>query len=199
LSEITDDGLFHFKISSQNSNNNGDDDFEYDGLMKLHSNGKQKRRFKRQVKTRIDKLEQDDRVEFVLPQYILSRFKRHHYEDDEYEEEEDEDSNRLERFIEMIDYFEKNDLKRQLDSESNIIPSLDEIINDDSINFNDEKFNEEWYLINNGQLNTPPNCDINVKQAWLNGFTGKNITIVIVDDGLDHEHPDFEGKYVNNN
>lgn len=39
--------------------------------------------------------------------------------------------------------------------------------------------------------------DLNVKEAWNQGFTGKNISIVVIDDGLDYEHPEFEGKYVN--
>ena len=41
-----------------------------------------------------------------------------------------------------------------------------------------------------------PVHDLNVKEAWLKGYTGKNKTIVIVDDGLDYEHSDFAGKYV---
>lgn len=64
------------------------------------------------------------------------------------------------------------------------------------INFNDEDFSKQWYLINEGQLNIPAFHDLDVKNAWVNGYTGKNVSIVVVDDGLDHRHPDFEGKYV---
>lgn len=64
------------------------------------------------------------------------------------------------------------------------------------IAFNDERYSQQWYLINEGQLKSPLNHDLNVRQAWLNGYTGKNVTIVILDDGLDYEHPDFQGKYV---
>lgn len=64
------------------------------------------------------------------------------------------------------------------------------------IAFNDEKYTQQWYLINEGQLKIPLFHDLNVRHAWLNGYTGKNVTIVILDDGLDYEHPDFEGKYV---
>ena len=67
---------------------------------------------------------------------------------------------------------------------------------DNEIDFNDKNYKQEWYLINDGQLNIPNMHDLNVKQAWLKGFTGKNISIVIIDDGIDHEHPDFFGKYV---
>ena len=64
------------------------------------------------------------------------------------------------------------------------------------IDFNDDYYGKQWYLINEGQMDIPAMHDMNVKSAWLSGYTGKNVSIVIIDDGLDHEHPDFEGKYV---
>jgi subtilisin family serine protease len=87
----------------------------------------------------------------------------------------------------LKDFLEKKELNK------NQLGSLDL---PDSINFNDEMYSQQWYLINEGQFKIPRFHDLNVRQAWLNGYTGKNVTIVIVDDGLDYEHPDFEGKYV---
>ena len=49
---------------------------------------------------------------------------------------------------------------------------------------------------NEGQLNTPANHDMNVVPAWLAGYSGKGVTISVIDDGLDHEHPELKDRYV---
>jgi len=49
---------------------------------------------------------------------------------------------------------------------------------------------------NEGQLNTPANHDINVIPAWLAGYSGKGVIISIIDDGLDHKHPELIDRYV---
>lgn len=47
-------------------------------------------------------------------------------------------------------------------------------------------------------MNTPAKHDINVIPAWLAGYSGRGVTIMIVDDGLDHEHPELAERYVSN-
>lgn len=37
--------------------------------------------------------------------------------------------------------------------------------------------------------------DLNVQNAWLMGYTGRNVTITIVDDGVQHDHPDLVENY----
>jgi len=37
---------------------------------------------------------------------------------------------------------------------------------------------------------------MNVVPAWLSGYTGQGVTICIVDDGIDHPHPDLSDRYV---
>jgi len=49
---------------------------------------------------------------------------------------------------------------------------------------------------NEGQLNTPAKHDINVIPAWLAGYSGKDVIISIIDDGLDHKHPELTDRYV---
>jgi subtilisin family serine protease len=37
---------------------------------------------------------------------------------------------------------------------------------------------------------------MNVKEAWCKGFTGKNVVVTILDDGLERDHPDLVKNYV---
>ena len=39
-------------------------------------------------------------------------------------------------------------------------------------------------------------ADHNVSSAWEKGYTGKNVTVAVVDDGLKYTHEDFKGRYV---
>lgn len=38
--------------------------------------------------------------------------------------------------------------------------------------------------------------DLNVRQAWEQGYTGKGIVVSILDDGIEKNHPDLESNYV---
>ena len=49
----------------------------------------------------------------------------------------------------------------------------------------------QWYLRNDGQSQGKPRLDLNVEKAWALGYTGKNITTAIMDDGVDYMHPDL--------
>lgn len=49
---------------------------------------------------------------------------------------------------------------------------------------------------NTGQAGGTPGLDLNVQPAWNMGYTGKGITVAIMDDGLDYLHPDLRDNYV---
>jgi subtilisin-like proprotein convertase family protein len=59
----------------------------------------------------------------------------------------------------------------------------------------DPLFNDQWHLNNSGQSGGTSGMDANVIPAWSSGFLGNGVQIAIVDDGLQHEHPDFQGNY----
>lgn len=42
------------------------------------------------------------------------------------------------------------------------------------------------------------NCqsDMNIMGAWKRGFTGKNVVVTILDDGIERNHPDLLQNYV---
>uniref|UniRef100_A0A4W2FBV4 Neuroendocrine convertase 2 n=1 Tax=Bos indicus x Bos taurus TaxID=30522 RepID=A0A4W2FBV4_BOBOX len=68
-------------------------------------------------------------------------------------------------------------------------------INEIDINVNDPLFTKQWYLINTGQADGTPGLDLNVAEAWELGYTGKGVTIGIMDDGIDYLHPDLASNY----
>lgn len=47
----------------------------------------------------------------------------------------------------------------------------------------DPFFQYQWYLKNTGQNGGKAKLDLNVKAAWAQGVTGKNVTTAIMDDG----------------
>ncbi|MCI4376752.1 hypothetical protein PGIGA_G00192070 [Pangasianodon gigas] len=68
-------------------------------------------------------------------------------------------------------------------------------INDFDNGLNDPLFTKQWYLINTGQADGTPGLDLNVAEAWKMGYTGKGVTIAIMDDGIDYLHPDLASNY----
>ena len=53
---------------------------------------------------------------------------------------------------------------------------------------NDPLFRRQWYLVSRLCLQIhhvviTPQINMTVEQAWLQGFTGCNVTVAVVDDG----------------
>jgi proprotein convertase subtilisin/kexin type 2 len=55
--------------------------------------------------------------------------------------------------------------------------------------------NKTTFQKNVGQSNGKPRLDLNVEKAWAMGYTGKNITTAIMDDGVDYMHPDLKNNF----
>lgn len=55
----------------------------------------------------------------------------------------------------------------------------------------DPIFTEQWHLFNPLQLGH----DVNVTGLWLDGITGQNVTVAVVDDGLDMNSDDLKPNY----
>uniref|UniRef100_A0A914ZFZ0 P/Homo B domain-containing protein n=1 Tax=Panagrolaimus superbus TaxID=310955 RepID=A0A914ZFZ0_9BILA len=58
---------------------------------------------------------------------------------------------------------------------------------------NDPLWPEMWYLHRSEQFDGE--MDHNVKEAWQLGYTGKGVVVTILDDGLEHTHPDIAPNY----
>lgn len=60
-----------------------------------------------------------------------------------------------------------------------------------TLGIRDPIFNAQWHLFNPVQVGH----DVNVTDVWLQGITGKNATVAIVDDGLDMYSNDLKANY----
>lgn len=59
------------------------------------------------------------------------------------------------------------------------------------LDISDPIFNEQWHLFNTVELGH----DVNVTDVWIQGITGHNATVAIVDDGLDMYSDDLRDNY----
>ncbi|KIW01012.1 uncharacterized protein PV09_07529 [Verruconis gallopava] len=55
----------------------------------------------------------------------------------------------------------------------------------------DPEFTRQWHLYNTVEVGN----DLNVTGVWLEGITGKNVTVCIIDDGLDMDSLDLKPNY----
>ncbi|XP_075437808.1 LOW QUALITY PROTEIN: proprotein convertase subtilisin/kexin type 7 [Ascaphus truei] len=60
-----------------------------------------------------------------------------------------------------------------------------------SLHFNDPKYPQQWHLHN---LRSP-GMDINVTGVWERNVTGRGVTVVVVDDGVQHTIKDIQPNY----
>ncbi|KAM7074352.1 proprotein convertase subtilisin/kexin type 6-like [Ciconia maguari] len=60
--------------------------------------------------------------------------------------------------------------------------------------FNDPKWPSMWYMHCSDNTN---HCqsDMNIVGAWKRGYTGKNVVVTILDDGIERNHPDLMQNY----
>ena len=57
-------------------------------------------------------------------------------------------------------------------------------------------FTNYLFQQNDGQTGGLVDVDLNVVLAWKNGYTGVGVNVVILDDGIQHTHPDLKDNYV---
>ncbi|XP_041082630.1 proprotein convertase subtilisin/kexin type 6-like isoform X2 [Polyodon spathula] len=62
------------------------------------------------------------------------------------------------------------------------------------IHFNDPKWSNMWY-IHCGDKSNRCRSEMNILAAWQRGYTGKNVVVTILDDGIEKNHPDLAQNY----
>ncbi|XP_057332324.1 neuroendocrine convertase 1-like isoform X2 [Microplitis mediator] len=61
--------------------------------------------------------------------------------------------------------------------------------------FNDELWNQEWYLQDTRSNKELPKLDLNVLPLYHLGITGRGIRVAVLDDGLEYTHEDLKNNY----
>ena len=57
--------------------------------------------------------------------------------------------------------------------------------------FPDPLYEAQWYLVGKAV----GNYDMNVREAWALGYAGRNVSVSILDDGIQRNHPDLAENY----
>lgn len=60
----------------------------------------------------------------------------------------------------------------------------------------DPRFEDQWHLENMGQSGGLPNADARVRPVWDAGYRGSGVTVAIVDEGIQYDHPDLADNWV---
>jgi subtilisin family serine protease len=61
----------------------------------------------------------------------------------------------------------------------------------------DPLFGTQWNVLNSAQFGEQfRGNDLNVEPAWIQGYSGCNVTVAVVDDGLDFTHADLFDNFV---
>lgn len=68
------------------------------------------------------------------------------------------------------------------------------IQSDTNFHFNDPKWSSMWYIHCNDKT-SPCHSEMNILGAWQRGYTGKNVVVTILDDGIERNHPDLAPNY----
>jgi subtilisin family serine protease len=121
------------------------------------------------------KLGNDSRIEWYEMQKTIQRYKRSNYSKSfrfDYLEEEQE------QFDYIYDISKRSSATTECKQPS-------------QFSFNDPSWHKQWYMhdgCSQGQ-------SLNVTSAWRLGFTGRNIVVTIIDDGIEKDHDELKDNY----
>ncbi|XP_033208644.1 neuroendocrine convertase 1-like [Belonocnema kinseyi] len=84
---------------------------------------------------------------------------------------------------------------REIDNKKQNMNSLTSDEKTDLKFFNDELWDQEWYLQDTRSSSNLPKLDLNVLPLYQRGITGRGIRVAVLDDGLEHTHDDLRNNY----
>ncbi|KAM0736557.1 Neuroendocrine convertase 1 [Formica fusca] len=110
---------------------------------------------------------------------------------------------RLKRdYISLADLESEKPLTREKRLQLNAYEAASNAVNSEEENydaahriFNDELWDQEWYLQDTKTEKALPKLDLNVLPLYRRGITGRGVRIAILDDGLEYNHDDLRSNY----
>ncbi|XP_032794407.2 neuroendocrine convertase 1 isoform X1 [Daphnia magna] len=61
--------------------------------------------------------------------------------------------------------------------------------------FNDELWDNQWYMHDTRTIASLPRLDLNVLPVYDMGYTGRGVTVLVLDDGIEGNHTDIRNNY----
>ncbi|CAG9535619.1 unnamed protein product [Cercopithifilaria johnstoni] len=135
-----------------------------------------KERSRRQKREIISKLQEHPDVLLIEEQRPRVRRKRDFVYSDTVYEPNNDSTNVVKHSVSIAN------MEHRFDSVSRDVPVLP---------FPDPLYREQWYFNNGAQ----GGFDMNVQAAWLLGYAGRNVSVSILDDGIQRDHPDLAANY----
>lgn len=127
-------------------------------------------------------LSNDARVIWAEQQFIKQRQKRDIIPDFSHEDDN------FFQLSKVKDFF-KNRTKRSLNDLADDFPVRERK------RFNDELWDQQWYLQDTRTMSNLPKLDLHVLPCYELGITGKGIRVSILDDGIEYTHHDLRENY----
>uniref|UniRef100_A0A8C5M823 Proprotein convertase subtilisin/kexin type 6 n=1 Tax=Leptobrachium leishanense TaxID=445787 RepID=A0A8C5M823_9ANUR len=93
------------------------------------------------------------------------------------------------RFLQMdpkVEWVQQQEIKKRVKRHARSDPNL--------MYFNDPIWSNMWYL-HCTDKSSRCRSEMNVMAAWQRGYTGKNVVVSILDDGVERNHPDLSQNY----
>ncbi|KAK6060365.1 peptidase, S8/S53 family [Cooperia oncophora] len=140
---------------------------------------------RRRKRSAVKRLDAHPAVEWLSEQRARRRTKRDYLRDDSHPIEEEERRLSKRESLGLRRSSSNREMSKRRRQAVREIPHLP---------FPDPLYQDQWYLVGKAV----GNYDMNVREAWLLGYAGRNVSVSILDDGIQRlvkDHPDLVTNY----
>ncbi|KAK6643780.1 hypothetical protein RUM43_000043 [Polyplax serrata] len=95
----------------------------------------------------------------------------------------------------ILNFLKKNEFKKNLTGQIITQSKVPDSESPEGNRFNDELWEQQWYLQDTRAQTHLPKLDLHVLPVYDLGITGKDIRVLILDDGIEYTHEDLKQNY----